>query len=480
MKKIIKSVLLCVMLLPISVKADMGAPIVAPYKVVPKSVEGAPYYEEDCDFNGCVKSEAGIIPYDTEVKVEFEYYEEEEEITYGQITIGDDLYIIDIRDFMEITKEYKPNFDEHYDYKVSKEGYIIASEGLEMKKGPSIAYEKTGVTIPKGEIVKITIEHGDEDTVWAYTTYKGQKGWIYCLDGGIGFELEDFSIEYYKDIPVYENVDRKKQIGTIKAYEIIEYPYQIDAWSRMYYVEHKGVKGYIDYQFNITKLDKEQYKDTYFKKGSTIRKDPKEGSKILKKIEKETLIEIIGTTNVESGEDDYLGTNWYYVEYDGTKGWMIESSMTEETLERLFGTDEEEYFDNEEDGYLDNEEDEDFEEDYDDEKSNPEEFEEKEENKNKPSSHNKQKIGPKEIVILCIGGAIISALTAAVTIVLFNKKSKKNLKKDEKQAEIINTIAVDNENIVVPTQAIQEQVIEQPTQIEEKSEINNEIEKDSQ
>lgn len=420
MKRVVKILLLLVFIMPYSVKADMGAPIIAPYKVVPKSVDGAPYYDSDCSDDECVKIKVGVIPYDTEVEVLWDYYDYEDKKTYGDIDIGDNTYIIDISDFMEITTEYKPNYDS-YDTKSSTEGYVIANDGLVMRKGPSVAYEKVGVTIPKGEKIKITIKHGEEGTVWVYTSYNGKKGWVKYVDGGLGFLNTERDIQYYKEIPVYEYVDKKTKVGTIKPYEVIEKVYFVDAWTQMYYVEHDGVKGYIEYDYEINEVDHDYYKDVYFKKGSSIRKEPKDGTKIVKKLEKDTLIEIIGSTTVErqTGENEIDVLIWYYVEHAGVKGWILETSMTKETQDRLFGDYEDEYL-----------EDEDIEEGEEEPKEQPTTTAKKVTKKNKKSTN------PKEIVILCVGAAIIVAVTAIVTIILVNKKNKTK-ESNEKQEEPI-------------------------------------------
>lgn len=397
MKRIIRVLLLLILLIPLSVKADMGSPMVAPYEVVPASENGAPYYDYDYDeeTEEIVYYEVGMIPAESKVKVSFEM--EDDGIIYGAFEMAEAYYYINLNDFMKIDTTYKID-TEWYDSKVNYKGIILSSEGAEMKKGPSIMYNGIGTTIPVGAEVQVTVEHGEESPSWVYVTYNGKKGWISILNGAVGLEGDDHEyIEFYKEIDVYEdlNDENLKRIGSINGYEKIYNFYELDAWSFGYYVEHNGLKGYISDSYRIY-----EYSEPYefqFETEVAIRENPNKGAKVLARIPK--MEKVKGFKFVETNDEPYW---WYYVEYNGVSGWVPEENI-------YYGEEEPEI-------------------DPEGPAINPDRTttttKKVDKGNKKEDKDNEKSFSATEVVILCVGTAFVVAATAIVTILLVNKKKK--------------------------------------------------------
>ena len=425
MKRFLKYLTIGAVLLPMSVKADMGAPGAAPIKMIPRSAEGAVYY--NCDD----LSVKGNVPYNKEIKV---YYEEVlVGETYGHAEIFEDgeYYCIEMSDFITSTKEYLPDFDSEdtYDFEVNYEIYVNGSKGIKMRKGPSSVYDAI-VTIPYGELVKATAASGDEGIAWAYVSYKGKSGWIYMLEGDAVYKAKP--LRFYKDVEVYEGSfydGESKVIGTIPAQEVVKDVYTLIEWTDKlgYYVEYNGIKGFVeDYFYRIEEINQKKLDKLEIKANTKLYQYPDD--KELGSIDKKLVTSANGfyiTEEMDEEIDDFVYETWLCIEYNGEYVWINKSSLEKESQKKF-------------DTYLENRTEED---DYIQEVADPkEETKDKEEDESSSDKIKKASLGAKEIVILCVGGAIISALTAIVTIVLMNKKSKKKEVVITEQPQIINNI----------------------------------------
>ena len=130
---------------------------------------------------------------------------------------------------------------------------------------------------------------------------------------------------------------------------------------------------------------------------------------------------------VKYSKYDYeTGSSWYFVDYDGVKGWITNNYIEEEEIIE----------EPEEDDY----------EDYEEEEEESDEEEEAEEEK--------ESLTPKQIGLICAGGAVILALVAIVTIKLINKKKTKDEVIEQPKEEPVT------EAPVVETEPVTEQVTE--------------------
>jgi hypothetical protein len=127
---------------------------------------------------------------------------------------------------------------------------------------------------------------------------------------------------------------------------------------------------------------------------------------------------------VKYSEYDYeTGSSWYFVDYDGVKGWITNNYIEEEEI--IKEPDEDDY------------------EDYEEEEEESDEEEEDEEEK--------ESLTPKQIGLICAGGAVILALVAIVTIKLINKKKTKDeVIEQPKEEPVTEAPVVETEPVTEP------------------------------
>jgi len=186
MKKIISLILTSILVLPIFVHADMGAPEIKPYEAYVVKADGADYYENYCDNSECGYKKVGKLDYDTQIKVDYE--QDIDGKIYAQFNMGEDIYYILTKDIIPIVDEFnfEPDSEDDYVYKLDNysEITVLKSEGINMHKGPANAYTEIGPIIPKGTKLKYIYNAGD---IWLYVEYEGTTGWISILDGSVGW-----------------------------------------------------------------------------------------------------------------------------------------------------------------------------------------------------------------------------------------------------------------------------------------------------
>ena len=420
MKRILNLILLILLIVPISVKADMGAPEIEPYEAVVNKVEGINYYTNDYDSNleKSVLKKEGVLEYETKIKIQYE--EKINGEIYGMFWNEDESnsssYLVKLQDVILLNDSYVINEDnnEDYTYKLDKErvATVLKDDGIIMRKGPASAYSSVGEVIPKG--TKLTITHSSG--VWYYTEYNGVKGWICELYGEIGFYTKE-NLFVAKDLDITsndsswfgENERPLKIKGTIPANTLIKEFYVIDGWSWGYYVTYNGISGYIDKESVCYDVDiSEDSKEMITKTEKTLYTSADKTSEILiDKIPPNTKIKY----KCGIGHNVY---SWIYIEYNNKIGWIeydpedfydefleeeIPTTTTTTTTQKVIIVDE-----------------------------------------------TKSGMAPLEIIILCIFAAIIIALTHFVLIIFINKKKKKVEKVEDKIIQELNNDE-DNSNI---------------------------------
>ncbi len=234
MKK--KIIFLGLLLWGIVVKADMGAPSVVTQEVMIANKEGAYCYNIKYDSNGRTFSKTDKkVPYGKTFKiwedVGVEYVGVSSEGYYDCYVSAND--VISKNDEFDITSS---NEVQKID---TKEAIILKKDGVLLKKGPGIAFS-TITTIPKGSIINISYQAG---TYWFYAEYNGLGGWVNGQDEA--FAYDDSAILIYPyDNDIYDS--NKKVIGKIPAYEeITDYLRLVSHGTNNYYVNYKGTIGSI-------------------------------------------------------------------------------------------------------------------------------------------------------------------------------------------------------------------------------------------
>lgn len=235
MKKL-KLILIIVCLFIINVKADMGGPTIIEHEVMVTNKNGAVCYEGE-------KKSNKVIPYGTMLKVDTD-------IKGSRIYVYNDNYSCEVT-YSDVSAKIQ-SFDINSD-KVekitTKKAIILASGGLNMRKGPAVSYAKI-MTIPQYKVVTVTHKAG---TYWYYADYNGQKGWISGMNGYIGFDGNEV-LYNYQPVKIY-STNGKTVLGTIPMNtEITDYivlsgrPY----FQYSYYVIYNNIKGFIGDMFYKT------------------------------------------------------------------------------------------------------------------------------------------------------------------------------------------------------------------------------------
>lgn len=269
MKKYLSILLIMILGFTFYVKADAGPPAVAQYKIIVTNKNGAACY----DWEG--KNKTGvIIPYGQEVSTWSEIYGNFLDVNYTGSNGEEISCYVQVKDVA--TKDSTFNINNSDVEKITPvKAVILANGGLNLRKGPSPLFGRI-TTIKQGEVVTLKYRTG---TYWHYAEYKGNKGWITGQSSYFGYE-DDRIIYSYKNIDIYDIKNKDKKIGTIPKYtevtdflDLVYYHSDSPDEGGIYYVNYKGIKGiireYVPFKVNgKVKLDKDVKSDN----GKTLTK----------------------------------------------------------------------------------------------------------------------------------------------------------------------------------------------------------------
>lgn len=433
MKKLLSMfvLILAVISIQLAVFADMDAPSVRPYTATISGIDGVNYYDYVYDeaSNESRLEKVGTLEYGDTIKIHYE--QEIEEELYGHYYSGEEYasqaYYIKISD-IEVLEENQVKLSE----KSSKIGTksVVLQDGVELYKGPAYGYEKEGTVLKKGTEIELYSDEENAGNPWYFAKTNNGSGWVCILNGAIG--TKDAYVEYLekdkelmtgKKINVYSDTTYTKVVGTIPANTKIENYLDIDDWSWGLYIEYKGISGYVqheDYATNFPWLEGNfEYTVNYPAK---IYKEADLRSEVL--VEEpplETKLEATHCVNTKM-------TTWIYVTYNGVSGWLFDVNellSDEETYQDILDR-ELEYYELEEKNVTESE-------------NTENEIVSTEEIKNENLVNNDSQnsvvtndadaviysISGMQIVLICVGFAIVLALTVFVTIILVNKNNKK-------------------------------------------------------
>ena len=195
MKKLLKTIILLILVIPFVVKADMGMPVMKEYEVEVIKDE-INYY----DYNGEPK---GTIPKGTTINIIYGYNIDNEEYLFGEY--GKEWVYIKSKDV--VTKD---------EFGIDAEGVgqylrqkIKSEKELEVKKGPSESFETVG-TLKAGEY---EFEYATQTPLYVYVDTKDVKGWVKAEDNDLLFGGLSYIVP----------VEKETKCGTIPAnYELKE------------------------------------------------------------------------------------------------------------------------------------------------------------------------------------------------------------------------------------------------------------------
>ena len=367
MKKILKTIILLILVVPFIVKADMGMPLTEEYEVEVVKDE-IKYYDYS-------EKPQGTIKKGTKLTVIYAYEGKDDE--YLNVEYGNTWVFVKSSD---VVAKGELGVDAEGVGPAGIGNKIKISKEIEVKKGPSESFETVG-TLKAGTY---TFDYTFISPLYIYVNTKDVKGWIKGENNDL----------LYGGLTYIVPIEKETTCGTIPA----NYQFK-DVWTEAFY--HSTIK------FN--------YKDCEIELNTLSDITAIEPVRTLYKAKKEIpLYETIGNEKKQVEEKipegkEYILTSreftknqfkqnpefYYYIEYN-KKFYWIESSDLINNSEKIGEYEE------------------------------PVEKEEKEEDKKE-----EKKIDTKTIVIICIVAGTSLALGALVTLILVNKKGKK----DEKVTE---------------------------------------------
>lgn len=389
MKKLFYVLVGILVFMPLVVFADMGAPMVKPYKASVSNPDGASIYE----YSESAKKEIPInkkIPYGTVVEVSFEYN------NLVEVSYDDETLQISIKDIVPIEKEYNVSKSE-----LGKETDAIILKSVEIKKGPADAYESTGTSIPKGTKIVIKYFGDDNGSVgnpWAYVEYKDVKGFINTLNASVAFSLIEENTMINKNT-VIKDTETKTTLKNIKANTKIKKNtvYQTDMWSGLYYITYDGVSGYVE-EDNLSL--KNHYTKYTTKNSVDLHETADRNSKVIGSVQGG--VEIVNfydnswNDRIAIYYEDTNQSGWIFDEYDSETSAY--KNLTYERLNTPVLDEDETIIEDETE-------------------ETPEVVEEQKTNNN-----------PRKLVITCLVVSVCLCLTGLVCLILANKKRNSSTK----------------------------------------------------
>ena len=245
MKKL-KIFLLLILIMPIFVKADHGAPMVREYNARIKVDEAVAY--------DAYNNKTATFKYGTTFKVQYEEYvkfpgSDKYEVA-AEVTYKSKEYYIKISDLEPVTNEI-----DYTKLPTCDSKYYVYTKGAYLYKGPSTIYGKLDGDIEIPEGTTLTCEYKDQsDTegAWIYVTYNSNSGWLYyndyCEGGYAGCPSVVRYLENPKEVTTIHKAKMYSDFELETAVSNIPKGSKIKLIGNMvfkYYVEYNGKKGFV-------------------------------------------------------------------------------------------------------------------------------------------------------------------------------------------------------------------------------------------
>lgn len=229
---------------------------------------------------------------------------------------------------------------------------IINKNGVALRKGPSLVYDKAlEENIPYGTEISYTQTNSqsEDDAQWAYTEYKGTKGWVYIFQNEIEdiydcahiLDDKDFytgSLEiltdgafltesaYYASPKVVSDIPA----GTVMSFK---YFYENLDYSISVFVEYNGIKGWLHTMSSKYKVALGEKGGIYVlsEKGLPMYENPIDtDAKVIATLPKNTNLAVDKHYwFADFSKDSIVVDRWMHVEYNGTQGWVYSKDASE-------------------------------------------------------------------------------------------------------------------------------------------------------
>jgi hypothetical protein len=233
MKKNLKYLFLLLLIIPTIVKADMAAPAIPSYEATVINPDGASYYS---DYTSLV----GKLNYEEKLTIIRETIYKGD--SYGIFYQNGTEYYVKLKDIQIINNTYDLASARKSD---DTKKWTVLVDNLTMYSGPSYSYKKLDTTIPMyTEVTFIYDSDADEETPWHYVEYNGTGGWVITLNGNLGFK-DSIDLMPIKQIKLYEDGSKTKEIMVLPANKIIKSLYYTDSWTSMYFISYKNKQGFV-------------------------------------------------------------------------------------------------------------------------------------------------------------------------------------------------------------------------------------------
>ncbi len=506
MKKIIKlmSLLVLFLILPTMVNADMGSPEMSQFKVRVSNPNGIDVVVGEDD-------STKHYDYDSVFKAVYEY--KKDGVDYFDVLDENtnNYYSVKSTDLEVVSKDF--NYKDMYKNDEELSLYVIGDDCY-LYNGPSEIYgKKDNIKIPKGT----TLKYMYSDDCWAYVSYNGKTGYVFkytyeneIMKSNVANVTEASAIVTKYNVDIYDSPLTLNKTGkTLNINDLIEIKYTYMTYGHEGYVYVEKEKGWIKLdQLNNNFAYKEDCMTLFVNSSNGINLYEKstQNSKVLTQIPANTELNVLYSDQPAYSNMGFDLFSYYYVTYNNVSGWIVINADNEEiftsyekyqitfadgmrffeqpNLKNVIFTaspfsagdiiesyymkyaegDFNFYYVKKDDftGWLKISKDIEIESQQvcsrvkDTVISNDENNTESTENENNKntSKDSKFKLTPNEIIYCSIGGALVLAVTALVTIILIKKEKNKKLKKE--QEEIIeqnkmyeqNQLFAQNQNIV--------------------------------
>ena len=305
-------------------------------------------------------------------------------------------------------------------------------------------------TLKKGEKLTARYVHGSNFGEWYYVTSGLRSGWVFVsynndkVAASTSKRQENMYIAFRPFKLKLRETPHEKAAGVtvnVSKGDVLNPEYEIETQDGTFYFDtidgQSGWFSYFDMSNNAAQKwhvyadgmntemtnDNDQPAPIY---GDIMKKDKTLG-KIPAGASFTPLYHGDYETKIDEENSEY--TWFYYVDYKGTTGWVIAEDLYAPDVEEPHEDERDDSLDDEVwdgDGYWDGEESEEagyggLEEDFDDETlEEPETDAVQADTAYVPHSG----LSPLQIVLICVGGAAVLALTAVVTLVLIRRKRK--------------------------------------------------------
>ncbi len=319
--------LITLLFIPLFVFADAAVPVIFGYDAVITNKNGAK-----------VKDSKEVIPYNTRIHI----YDEEGKYGVACLATDEDCGFQTDNTKTILMSDYKPakdikpsdlkKSDEEDAPKDSNQEFIVFEKnGLKLSKGPANAYGKYDKVIKYMTHLKATKVlysgggEGDSINEWYYIDDGEYQGWLNGAPDYSEYIVANKFLELvvFKDAKIYDK--NNNVVMTIKEETILDNVYYI-AKNKEFYVKYDNKDGYIKQSDFVYAY---KHDDVLL---TLVDTNIISNGKVVKSLPLGTKIDTFYANDEVIGRDEFMtigqvkdGVKYYYVQYDGVKGFVKDS-----------------------------------------------------------------------------------------------------------------------------------------------------------